>query len=81
MTKEQLLKSSSPTNIKIDDQGDVVYIGHPANARALGSEALWAIEKIETVDTVSSLGLWAESSVAFNKVWDDRESYSYGGID
>lgn len=39
------------------------------------AQALWRIKKIDSSSIVEVI--WAEGSDEFNKVWDDRASYTY----
>ena len=55
-----------------------VYIGWAAPGSAT-SASQWKIQKL-TYDANNKLitKKWADKSARFNKVWDDRASYTYG---
>lgn len=53
----------------------VTYVGE-ARAGLLDSEVGWRIYKFETVSTITTKK-WAQGTLDYDKVWDDRASYSY----
>lgn len=64
------------TELLIDEASSTVtYIGEsPANTAT--SAASWKIFKVDTTSNPSSIK-YADGSTAFDKVWDNRVSYSY----
>jgi hypothetical protein len=52
----------------------ITYVGE-ADPSSLTSEALWRIKRLD--ETTGLNVLWAEGNAFFNKVWDNRASYSY----
>lgn len=58
----------------IDVTGNDIYIGY-AIPGTTTSTASWKIKKINTVNPISIY--WADSSTLYNKVWNDRVSYTY----
>ena len=62
-------------NKLIDVDGNFTYIGE-AVPGSLPSEAKWRIKRIETVGADTFI-LWASGSAEFNKVWNDRLTYTY----
>lgn len=60
----------------IDDATSAItYVGKAALGSAL-SDAVWQIQKIEVSGTVTRI-TWADGNSDFDKVWNDRASYSY----
>ena len=60
------------------DDDHVEYVGY-AEPGAASSAAKWQIRKItykEDTDTIVSVK-YADGSAAFDKVWDDRATYTY----
>ena len=58
----------------IDVTGNDIYIGYALPGTAT-SAATWKIKRINTVNPISIY--WADSSTLYNKVWDDRTTYTY----
>lgn len=58
----------------IDVSGADIYIGY-AVAGTATSSASWKIKRVNTTNPISIL--WADSSTLYNKVWDNRSSYTY----
>ena len=60
----------------IDVEGVFTYIGEaePGTDRTL---ALWRIKRVEDFVDGDVEILWANGSAAFDKIWDDRATYSY----
>lgn len=57
-----------------DVDGNPVYVGEAEIGVANEANPVWRIKKI----SYSPLKVeWAEGSIAFNKVWNDRTSYNY----
>lgn len=58
----------------IDITGNDIYIGFaiPGTSQSVAS---WKIKKINTNNPISIL--WADSSTLYNKVWNDRATYTY----
>jgi thiamine pyrophosphokinase len=73
---ESILSSDFPQDytLKIDEQTTYTYLGQ-ATPGVLISEAFWQIKRVN-----NSTGevLYAGSTSSFNKIWNNRESYSYG---
>lgn len=61
--------------VYVDDTGDFIYVGE-ANVGSSTSDSAWRIRRLQEVGTITSV-LWASGSSDFNKVWDDRSTYSY----
>lgn len=57
------------------DNDTIMYVGE-ADPGSLPSEAKWRIQKISFIAEDTVIG-WAEGSGLFDKVWNDRLSYSY----
>lgn len=66
-----------PQQQEIIDQADVnnVYIGK-AKLGTASSAAVWQIQKLATVAGVLSIQ-FASGTGKFDKIWDNRSSYSY----
>jgi len=58
---------------KVDDTGDIIYVWY-ADKGILASEEKWHIMKITTVLTETSIQYASEW---FDKVWNDRNWYTY----
>jgi len=52
------------------------YVGE-APVGAATTDASWRIFRLENSGTASLTKMWADNSDQFNKVWDNRASYSY----
>jgi|SRR6056300_156066 hypothetical protein len=62
-------------NKLIDQEGSFYYIGEALPGTDV-SEAKWRIKRIEEVGDDFNI-LWAEGSANFDKIWDDRATFSY----
>lgn len=64
------------TELLIDEASTTVtYIGEsPANSAT--TDAVWKIFKIDSTTNPTSLK-YADGSTSFNKVWNDRATYTY----
>jgi len=60
--------------ILVDVQGNDTYIGY-ALPNTLESTTNWKIKKVNSVNPISIK--WADGSTLYNKVWDDRATYTY----
>jgi hypothetical protein len=54
----------------------LIYIGESANGVAT-SAAFWRITRIDTTTSVIKIA-YAEKNDYFDKIWDNRASYTYG---
>lgn len=54
----------------------VIYIGY-ARLGSLTSQAVWQIQKVEITGTEVAV-LWADGDNAYNNIWDNRGSITYG---
>lgn len=74
---EYLPEEDEVYDIEVDTSiAGVTYVGQalPGTAKAT---AAWRIKKITETAGGSSVD-WASGNAEFNKVWDDRLSYTYG---
>lgn len=59
----------------------VTYIGYAENDFALTSDAVWAIQKIESASATTPQGVttfsWADSPEKFSNIWDNRLTLTY----
>lgn len=64
------------TNEKVivDTQGNYIYIGYAIPGTAT-SVSTWKIKRVDTGSPITIY--WADSSTLYNKVWDDRTTYTY----
>jgi len=69
----QRVREADETKL-IDINGADIYIGLAIPGTGT-SEASWKISKINTNNPISIY--WADSSTFYNKVWNDRASYTY----
>jgi len=56
--------------------GDITYVGKAARSSAT-DVAVWQIKRINEVDANTTDVEWADGVDNFNKIWDDRATYSY----
>lgn len=64
-------------NTLIDTVGSLKYIGYSTPGTA-ESAALWKIKRIDLTDATGDIPiLFADGSANYDKVWDDRLSFSY----
>lgn len=59
----------------VDDQATYIYIGN-AIVGSLSSSSVWSIKKITFIGSLIKTE-WASSTDLFNKIWDDRSTYTY----
>lgn len=59
----------------VDEDGNYTYVGEAESGTAI-SEASWRIRRVEEVGSLVII-LWAGGTNEFNKVWDDRGTYTY----
>ena len=57
--------------------GNDLYVGEAVTGTA-ASSAKWRIKKIVGYATTVTAEYWANRTTAFDKVWDNRATYSYG---
>lgn len=62
-------------NKLIDVENQYTYIGEAVPGTSTSS-ALWRIKRVEEIGPDINI-LWSSGSSDFNKIWDDRLSYSY----
>ena len=61
----------------VNDDGLLLYIGE-ADPNTATSAALWRIQRVTIADGSDDIQVeWAGGTSAFDKVYDDRASYSY----
>ena len=62
--------------IRVDDASPTVtYVGEAA-IKSSEAAPVWRIKKLETVGSVFSI-TWADGTMSFNNVWDNRAALSY----
>ena len=67
--------SSGIYNVFLDEaSATITYVGE-ANPGTASSAASWRIKRLDS--TSGLLITWADGDSNFDKVWDDRASYSY----
>lgn len=69
----QRTKTPDETQL-VDITGNDIYIGY-AIPGTLTTDSTWKIQKINLVNPISIK--WADSSTLYNKVWNDRSTYTY----
>ena len=63
-------------DIKVDEASSTItYIGKAARGSAT-SASVWQIKRVNT-ETLAAEIDWAENTDRFDKIWDNRGSYSY----
>lgn len=60
---------------RVDQVGNTLYVGR-ARFGAQTSDPVWQILRIQTIGT-ETIGQYAEGSLEYTKVWNDRASLSY----
>jgi hypothetical protein len=60
----------------VENSISYTYIGEAAPG-SITSDAVWRIKRVAEYSDGLTEVLWANDSVDFDKVWDDRESYTY----
>lgn len=60
----------------VDVNGTYTYIGESLPGTTVGS-AQWRIKRIDESSTPDMAIIWANQSADFDKVWDNRLTYSY----
>jgi len=74
--KEEVMKNSLTMRIEYQN-GNPLYIGY-AEPGAGEDEPKWQIRKIEYDDYGNPIAVkFAEGTIGFDKVWNDRASYTY----
>lgn len=63
--------------LEYDSSNNPVYIGEAIPGSST-SDSVWRIKKLtaDGSNNITSI-LWAEGTATFNKIWDNRTSYSY----
>ena len=62
----------------VDYLSDTELYRAEAETGSTSSQAVWRIRHITVaLDGTSATTLWAEGTENFDKIWDDRASYSY----
>ena len=69
----QRVQETNETQL-IDVNGNDIYIGYAIPGTATSS-AGWKIKRVNTSNPISIF--WADSSTLYNKVWDNRATYTY----
>lgn len=74
---ELVVSSTDPTiTVRIDEvSSSLLYIG-TARIGSATSSALWQVQKVTVVSTVTSI-LWADGNSNYDNIWDDRASLVY----
>ena len=70
------LNSTTEYIINKDVDGAYTYIGEAAIGSA-DSDAAWRIKRIETATDREYTLVWADGASTFDKVWDNRTTYTY----
>ena len=71
------LHENYTTQVEYDASNNPIYIGDAVTGTAT-SAAAWRIKKITYDASNNPTGIqWADGSTKFDKVWDDRTTYSY----
>lgn len=73
-----LLDGALKRRYEYNSDGTVKYVGEAEDVTALTSQAKWRIKKMSYNGGFVVSEDWADGSNDFDKVWDDRASYSYG---
>lgn len=61
----------------VDDSVEgTTYKGYADIGHGLADQPVWAIQRITIAGGITNI-LWAEGTKGFDKVWDDRATYSY----
>lgn len=67
--------SSTPYNVFLDEaSATITYVGE-AEPGTSAASALWRIKRLDS--TSGLLITWADGDSDFDKVWNDRATYSY----
>ena len=71
------LNPSVRTQLRFDGENTTYnYVGE-APVGSTTTSANWRIYRLENSGTASLIKMWADGSDQFNKVWDNRASYTY----
>lgn len=60
--------------VLVDVDGTNIYIGYAVPGTDL-SASTWKIKRVNTANPISIY--WADSSTLYNKVWNNRSTYTY----
>lgn len=78
---EKLLELESggvPYTRLIDTDGNYKYVGEAIpGSEENKDQAVWRIKRSEWTDSDDWEILWAEGTAEFDKIWDDRATYTY----
>lgn len=61
-------------DINVEQVGNYYYIGYALPGTS-ESAASWKIKRVDVTGPIKTR--WADTSTLYNKVWNDRASYSY----
>lgn len=61
---------------RVDVVGTITYIGE-AVVGTLDAGSTWRISKLDATSTPDLSITWASGTAAFDKVWNDRASFTY----
>ena len=77
ITSLQFLANLYSMRTECDASGNIIYIGF-AKPGSSEDKPVWAIKKIEYDDNGNLAAVkWAEGNNNFDKIWNDRTTYSY----
>jgi len=62
--------------IYVDETGSYTYVGW-APRGSLPSSSVWRIMRVDESSATLTLVEWADGEDKFNKVWDNRATYTY----
>jgi hypothetical protein len=75
--KGRLLTDDSNYIANVDEvDSTTTYLGYSDDPGALDSEAKWQIQKVLVVGGLTKIR-FADASTGFEKVWNNRASYTY----
>ena len=68
--------SSENFDVKVDSPSDTItYVGKAARLSPSSSQ-VWQIKRIDTGTLAADIS-WSDGTDKFDKVWDDRATYTY----
>lgn len=68
--------SAEPSLIEEDEENGITYVGYAASDAATTAEAKFKIKKITVSGGITTI-TYPDGSRNFDKVWDDRATYTY----
>jgi len=71
-----LLTEGNYTLLIEEETDSIVYVGK-AQIGSATDQAVWQIRKAVIINDTSASITWAGGEDSFNKIWDDRASYTY----